>query len=455
MPSLTPPPTGPTLDWRVFRDWLYKLWKSVTGATFGADTFSYSAAIAGTSSIGGDGQVNYGNYTTPTVPAFIINGPAGTTRALTYQTSGTNRWDITTTSVAEGGANAGSNFAIDAYTDAGALLSTPFSIVRSTGVVSINTALLQPPITFTPTGSVVTTYYNPSSLANWTTATANNCAGLAVDFGGYGVRNFSTSTIPNLSAIEGVTLIPSGATVPGNGVGLSGYVKNNSTATNGVAVYGQATCAATNALVWGANTVSLDNGFATTVWGAEFDMNLTNVNSVAKGVDIVGGSTVEPAVTIGLRIGPLGTFTSPKKRWARGIFIDDGSSITGLEVGAANFSTTSASLPINFYYFNSTNVRTQGLNLIVDSGGNTIFSSNLAAGVFILQTGSQGQIKIGAGNGLGFFNTFPTGQKTGWGTPTGNTSVTNFPGASATLVQCSNVIAQLITDLKLLGFYAA
>lgn len=46
-------------------------------------------------------------------------------------------------------------------------------------------------------------------------------------------------------------------------------------------------------------------------------------------------------------------------------------------------------------------------------------------------------------------------QSTGWGTPTGNAKVANFPGATATLVQCSNVIAQIITDLKAWGFYGA
>ena len=36
----------------------------------------------------------------------------------------------------------------------------------------------------------------------------------------------------------------------------------------------------------------------------------------------------------------------------------------------------------------------------------------------------------------------------GWGLPTGGAVVTNFPGATATLAQCSSVLAQLITILK-------
>jgi hypothetical protein len=55
MTNLAPPPSGPTFEWQAFKDWLYKLWRSVTGATFGADSSSYSSAIMSTSG-SGDGQ---------------------------------------------------------------------------------------------------------------------------------------------------------------------------------------------------------------------------------------------------------------------------------------------------------------------------------------------------------------------------------------------------------------
>lgn len=47
------------------------------------------------------------------------------------------------------------------------------------------------------------------------------------------------------------------------------------------------------------------------------------------------------------------------------------------------------------------------------------------------------------------------GQKsTGWGTPTGAAKIANFPGATATLTQCSQTVAQLITELKSTGLLA-
>ena len=49
----------------------------------------------------------------------------------------------------------------------------------------------------------------------------------------------------------------------------------------------------------------------------------------------------------------------------------------------------------------------------------------------------------------------PPSQVTGWGTPTGAAVVTNFNGASGTLVNCTNAIAKIITDLKAFGLYGA
>lgn len=46
-------------------------------------------------------------------------------------------------------------------------------------------------------------------------------------------------------------------------------------------------------------------------------------------------------------------------------------------------------------------------------------------------------------------------QISGYGTPTGQSRLASFPGASATLVQCSAQIAQIITDLKTHGLLAS
>lgn len=76
-------------------------------------------------------------------PILTINKAAsGADNYLLGQTAGSNRWiaDLGN-NVAESGANAGTNFDINRYSDAGSFLATAFSITRSTGAVSIAATL--------------------------------------------------------------------------------------------------------------------------------------------------------------------------------------------------------------------------------------------------------------------------------------------------------------------------
>jgi hypothetical protein len=70
----------------------------------------------------------------------VIDGDAAQNRIITYRTGGVQRFGFYVNNTAESGGNAGSNFAIRAYSDAGTLLSTPISITRSTGDVGIGLA---------------------------------------------------------------------------------------------------------------------------------------------------------------------------------------------------------------------------------------------------------------------------------------------------------------------------
>jgi hypothetical protein len=70
---------------------------------------------------------------------LAIRGDAGQNRLISYRTGALQRFGLYVNNTAESGANAGSNFAIRAYSDAGTLLSTPLFIERSTGNVGINT----------------------------------------------------------------------------------------------------------------------------------------------------------------------------------------------------------------------------------------------------------------------------------------------------------------------------
>lgn len=112
------------------------------------------------------------------------------------------------------------------------------------------------------------------------------------------------------------------------------------------------------------------------------------------------------------------------------------------------------------------NPQAAALALGYDVTGNT-------AGIIALAPGSAWQIltlncsnlqvRISGGTskltvdttGIGLNGNSTVGKVTGFGTPTGTGVIANFPGATATLAQCSQAIAQLITDLKNLGVYGA
>lgn len=74
-------------------------------------------------------------------------------------------------------------------------------------------------------------------------------------------------------------------------------------------------------------------------------------------------------------------------------------------------------------------------------------------GNYVAITRSSGSISLKGALGVNG-NSAPA-QTTGWGTPTGNSVVTNFNGSLATLLQTSEVVAQIITDLKAIGFYGS
>lgn len=81
-----------------------------------------------------------GNITGQVVTAnngAVVTGAAATYRSLSLQTAGSTRWQVLANNTAESGANVGSNFAIFNYDDSGAIIGTPFSIIRSTSQTKI------------------------------------------------------------------------------------------------------------------------------------------------------------------------------------------------------------------------------------------------------------------------------------------------------------------------------
>ena len=104
-----------------------------TGSTTasGART-NLGAASTGANTFSGNQTISLGSGSA----AMIVSSISGSTKQLNFQTAGSDRWILLSTSGAESGGNAGSDFNLLARSDSGTALSTPLSIVRSTGVAS-------------------------------------------------------------------------------------------------------------------------------------------------------------------------------------------------------------------------------------------------------------------------------------------------------------------------------
>lgn len=267
-------------------------------------------------------------------------------------------------------------------------------------------------------GPVIKEANNPGGLTSWTTNSPKNFEGLAVEVGQPPERSFGSAGLP--IAITGHINIPANAALTNHGAGIAGYADTASPTTAGVGVYGEGNSRANNALAWGINTRSQDNGFSVPVlWGAEIDLNVSNAGTTPIGVEVVGGSTVEPGNSIGFKVSPLNPFNTLKIRWKRAFMSDDGAAITGLELGSQQNQANSPSQDINIYYHRNSNVRAQCVSLTTDGSGNTLFGGGLTAasgsgpGLFDITGNPAGASPIRInGNNLGFFGTFPVSKGT-------------------------------------------
>jgi hypothetical protein len=111
-------------------------------------TYRDGVALSETMSFLKDGKVGIGTNTpigilhlkrTADTTRMVMDGDAGQSKIITYRTAGLQRFGLYVNNTAESGSNAGSDFAIRAYSDAGTLLNTAVFIKRSTGNVGINT----------------------------------------------------------------------------------------------------------------------------------------------------------------------------------------------------------------------------------------------------------------------------------------------------------------------------
>lgn len=101
---------------------------------------------------------------------LYISDAAGTNRLLSWQTSNSVRWNARTTSAAETGGNAGSDWTLSRYDDAGIFIDAPIQVKRSTGVVTFTASPKLPSYTVSTLPSAAA---NPQGITFVSDGTSN------------------------------------------------------------------------------------------------------------------------------------------------------------------------------------------------------------------------------------------------------------------------------------------
>jgi hypothetical protein len=163
--------------------------------------FSITRA-SGAVSIGGTLAIN-GSAANPAALLLLQKTASGQQNIIYGTTAGSIRWTaMLGNSAAESGGNVGSDFELDRYSDAGALIDTPLAISRSTGKVAINGA---------PVAPVLPKYLAGLTLANDPTYPTN---AIDVDVGSACSDDNTTMMVLTASSFQKVL---SGPWVQGSG----------------------------------------------------------------------------------------------------------------------------------------------------------------------------------------------------------------------------------------------
>jgi hypothetical protein len=204
--------------------------------------------------------------------ALIANLDANVSvaKSVSFRSDNSSRINLEVSGT-ESGSNAGADFFLRTFTDAGALIETPFTIVRSTGVTTIKSLTLTNALSIANggTGSATQNFVDLTSIqtaagaktfsaittiSNATASTSTTTGGLVVT-GGVGIGGALFGTTASFSSTLAVTgaatftsTLLTGGDITVSKSGDSG-LNLNSTTTNGVAVTRYKTTAAGN--LWG------------------------------------------------------------------------------------------------------------------------------------------------------------------------------------------------------------
>ncbi len=199
----------------------------------------------------------------------------------------------------------------------------------------------------------------------------------------------------SVQGINGCITIPGSSTTFQTN-SLSGYVSNASgAATAGVAIFGGGRATTTNSRVWGINTIATDIVGAPTagIYGAEFDTNTNNVNSIAHGVLSQILMNVQPTDSRAFEVGnpQQGAGCTPNCYWPYGLYFNTGATHAPLpSVGGqsailfnpVNSGLNQASQGMAFAAFDPA-AGTNYAAINEDATGNLLFQMGKGGGLFL------------------------------------------------------------------------
>ncbi len=312
------------------------------------------------------GDFAAGNITGTNFNASVGAGAAG---GLFLQTAGTKRWFVGKNANVEGGLDSGSAFVIQAYSDSGALLSTPVTIARDTGALTASggiTANLTGNVTGDLAGNVT-----GALLGNATTATRFQTARAINGVAFNGTADITVSDATKLPLAGGAltgavtstsTMRVSGATQGslgvrrGSGSGATANVSLNDLVIDGDNPAGISIltpAASTGYLAFGSPTSSvrctMEYNHSTDMYRMRVAGVLDVLTATSTGVQVMDASTVG-GIKIGYRGRPRLTTTtitaasSGKCHATSGatITIPSGTMSAGDEIQICNNSNTGA-----------------------------------------------------------------------------------------------------------------
>lgn len=307
--------------------------------------------------------------------------------------------------------------------------------------------------------------------------TINGLNGAPLTVGGNAVTGTITSAITNISSTDGdvarlaisasttnlsifcTNLNQSGPIITGGPVGAQATFRTLGAQPivfgTGNTYRGQITGAGTWQIINVGAVSNSSTGAAGIQATFEFAANGNTVgtNSLVVGQTAAGQSLLLARGAQSLTIGTSGvpgaiTISSTSNVTINVPAAGDGLTIAGVNANANGITeTTSGASAYNPLAFsNSAGAGFVGLTAV--GLGQFGMSSNTPVSLY---TNNIARLTIAANGQI----SMSVGLSSGWGTPTGGAVVANYPGASATLVQTSNAVAQIITILKAFGLFTA